>query len=72
MNWKDDSVVNDLLRDKFDQYLPETEVPQDLKKEVFNTVDHLQLASEVFDLFTGKFGQTQVQLISILKYGADK
>jgi hypothetical protein len=71
MSWKDDSIVNAQMRKLFSDYLPETEVPVDLKDQVFNSIDQIHLMTDVFDLFTGKFGETQAHLISILNKSKD-
>ena len=42
-----------------EQYQAEGEVPQDLKEDVFNTIDKIELISEMLDLFTTQFLKTE-------------
>lgn len=46
------------LSEVFDNYANE-KAPEALKKEVFSTLDTMQLAADLFDLFTIKFGKSE-------------
>ncbi|MEM8528945.1 MAG: hypothetical protein AAGG68_30205 [Bacteroidota bacterium] len=53
---------NDLqlsLEEKFKALLPKEDAPEELKKEVFQTLDTLNLVGDIVDLFTDKFIQTE-------------
>lgn len=47
------------LEHAFRQMVPSQEVPTDLKKEVFSTIDAVSLVADILDLFTLKFMQTE-------------
>ena len=44
-----------ILQAKFQELLPEVQIPENLQKEVFNTLDSIEFIAEVIDLFTIKF-----------------
>lgn len=53
------------LAEKFQQ-LGKTEVlPEELKKEVFGTLDTLNLFADIADLFTAKFTMTELEAFGI-------
>ena len=48
------------------QQLGQTEVlPEELKKEVFSTLDTLNLFADIADLFTAKFTMTELEAFGI-------
>ncbi len=53
-----------LLEDKFGQLLSKYEVPEDLKGEVFNSLNSLVLLGDLTDLFTIKFAKTNFSAIN--------
>ena len=55
------------LEDKFRLLIPEENAPEDLKKEVFNTLDMLNLLGDIADLFTAKFTQTEAVFLDIIQ-----
>ena len=42
---------------------PEENAPVELEKEVFSTLESLQLVADIVDLFTVKFVQTNVEVL---------
>lgn len=50
----------------FEQMLPKEDAPEAIKKEVFQTLDTLNLMGDVLDLFTTKFTQTESEFLDIL------
>lgn len=59
------------LEDKFKQLLPQEDAPQELKKEVFGTIETLTLIGDIADLFTAKFSIAQSQFLSFLQNEKD-
>ncbi len=50
------------LQDIFQQMEPKQDVPDDLKKQVFSTVESVSVLSDIIDLFTIKWMQTESEL----------
>lgn len=53
------------LEEKFKQMLPKEDAPEELKKEVFQTLDTLNLIGDIADLFTAKFSKTEAAFFNI-------
>lgn len=53
------------LEDKFQQLGKGTKMPEDLKEEVFSTLDSITLFADIVDLFTTKFSMTEVEVIGM-------
>lgn len=51
------------MEDQFKKLNPGQDVPEDLKVEVFKTIDTLNLFAEVIDLFTVKFPASKGQML---------
>lgn len=49
------------LTEKLQQMGKKTAVPEDLKEEVFSTLDTLNLFADIADLFTAKFTMTELE-----------
>ena len=57
------------LEEQFRQFRPQGEVPADMKKNVFDTLETLRLVSDVFELFTLKFTQAETDFFSQMDGG---
>ena len=64
---KDSNPIKKNLEDKFRQLLPKEDAPEELKQEVFNTLDMLNLVGDVVDLFTAKFSKTEASFFDLLE-----
>jgi len=53
------SSIKDLLLN----YKPKEELPPELKKEVFKTIDNIELVASMVDLFTVKFVNTEMRFL---------
>lgn len=53
------------MEEKFQQLGQNTKVPEDLRKEVFSTLDTLNLFADIADLFTVKFSMTEIEALGI-------
>ena len=53
------------LESRFSEFKPKEEAPKALKKEVFNTLETLQLLADFADLFTIKFSKTELDLLDL-------
>ena len=65
-NKNDQSEIHKNLEEQFQKLGADTEAPKDLKKEVFNTLDTLQLMGDIADLFTAKFTQSEAELMDVV------
>jgi len=63
-DFEESKEMKSLLEEKFSQFLTEDEPPQELKKEVFNSLNSLIMLGDLADLFTVKFAQTNIGFIS--------
>ncbi|MCF8247239.1 MAG: hypothetical protein K9J37_14790 [Saprospiraceae bacterium] len=54
------------LKGAFQKMQPKEAAPETLKKQVFGTLDTIQLVADMADLFTVKFTQTESQLVELL------
>ena len=61
---KDNSIKKN-LEEKFKKFLPQKDTPEDLKKEVFQTLDMLNLFGDMADLFTAKFSKTEAAFLGL-------
>lgn len=55
------------LEEQFQQLGKDTKAPEDLKKEVFSTLDTLNLFADIADLFTVKFSMTEIEALGFPK-----
>ncbi len=62
----ENNKMNTNLATQFKQFVPQAEVPQDLKKEVFDSLSTINLIADVFDLFTAKFTSAETQFFELL------
>jgi len=62
---KNKSDIQLSLEEKFKALLPKEDAPEELKEEVFQTLDTLNLVGDVVDLFTGKFVQTEASFFGL-------
>ena len=61
---EEDQEIKSLLEEKFGQILNDEEVPEDLKEEVFSSINSLVLLGDLTDLFTIKFAKTKFSAIN--------
>lgn len=57
--------IRENLEDKFKQLLPAEDAPEEVKKEVFQTLDTLNLLGDLADLFTVKFSRTEAAFLGM-------
>ncbi len=57
--------VRAALESRFQELEPTENAPQELKQEVFNTLETLQLVADLADLFTVKFSKTKLDFLDI-------
>ena len=55
------------LEEKFKQLIPDENAPEELKKEVFQTLDTLNLLGDLADLFTVKFSKTEAVFLGMVQ-----
>lgn len=60
------------LSEQFHQLQPKEPAPQELKKNVFDTLDTLQLMADVADLFTVKFAKANTRMVGFLDDTAEQ
>jgi len=53
------------LSKRFEAMQVNEEAPKELKKEVFSTLDTIQLFADIADLFTLKFSRTELDFIDL-------
>ncbi|MEM9820119.1 MAG: hypothetical protein AAF985_03575 [Bacteroidota bacterium] len=53
------------LSERFGVMRVNEEAPKELKKEVFNTLDTIQLFADIADLFTIKFTRTELDFLDL-------
>ena len=58
------SDVQLLYEEKFRALLENTETQHELKNEVFATISKIEGLTSIVDLFTGKFAQSQIDLLN--------
>lgn len=63
----DDNEIRANLEEKFRQLLSDDVPPEEMKEEVFDTLDTLTLIGDIVDLFTAKFGQTENELLDLFQ-----
>lgn len=63
--------MNMLLEARFQQLAKDqaenNEMPAELRKEVFRTLDMIDMFGDVADLFTGKLGEATAEFLDILE-----
>lgn len=57
------------LEELFQASEEEKEAPEVLKEEVFSTLDTLQLAADIIDLFTVKFVESNIKVLTRMDEG---
>ena len=57
--------IRSALTERFEAMQAEEEAPQELKKEVFNTLETIQLFADIADLFTLKFSRTELDFLDL-------
>ncbi len=62
--------LEEFLRKHFQDMGKESPLPEELKKEVFDTLDALSFLSDLIDLFTIKFSQSELELLDHLNADA--
>ena len=67
---KNQTILN--LEAQFKALLPDKDAPEELKKEVFETLDTLELLGEITDLFTAKMTKTEITFFDILSTSVEK
>lgn len=65
-NKKEKTDIQEHLEAQFQKLGSDEKSPEDLKKEVFNTLDTLQLLGDFADLFTAKFTETEVKFVDVV------
>lgn len=58
--------INKNLEEQFQKLMPSDAAPADLKKEIFRTLDTLDLLGDVVDLFTVKFTGVEAELVDMI------
>ncbi|RMF19775.1 MAG: hypothetical protein D6765_17630, partial [Bacteroidetes bacterium] len=58
--------LEEFLHEQFRKMGTESPLPEELKKEVFDTLDALSFLSDLIDLFTIKFSQSELELLDHL------
>ena len=67
MKNKEANKIRENLEEKFKQLLPDDNAPEELKEEVFNTLDTFNLMGDIVDLFTTKFSQSESHLLDMMQ-----
>lgn len=62
-NINENNEVREILEETFEQLKPTDEIPSDVKKEVFSTLETLQFVADLSELFTVKFAQTELDFL---------
>lgn len=65
MDHQENPIKNN-LEELFKQLIPEEDAPEDMKKEIFQTLDTLNLIDDIADLFTGKLVSTELDFLDLL------
>ncbi|MEM1217252.1 MAG: hypothetical protein AAGJ82_16265 [Bacteroidota bacterium] len=63
---EDKQKVEELLAARFRALLPDEAAPDELQKEVFRTLDFLEMFGEIADLYTTKFGEAEMTFLDLL------
>ncbi len=63
----DTNPIKKNLEDMFKQLIPDENAPEELKKEVFQTLDTLNLLGDLADLFTAKFSKTEAVFLGLMQ-----
>lgn len=63
----DSNKVKKNLEEKFKELQSDTQAPEGLKEEVFNTLDSLAFMGDLVDLFTVKFTHTESEFLDTLQ-----
>lgn len=66
-NKEEENKIRQNLEEQFKGLLPEEDAPQELKEEVFNTIDTLSLIGDIVDLFTTKFSHAETAFLQIIQ-----
>jgi len=60
------TYIDKLLAEKLQELMPNEEAPEELKKEVFRTLELFDMFGEVIELFTTKFGATEANFLDYI------
>lgn len=66
-NKEETNKIRQNLEAQFKSLLPNDNAPQELKEEVFNTIDTLSLIGDIVDLFTTKFSDTETAFLQMIQ-----
>jgi len=66
-NQEGHSPIQKHLEEQFGQMRPEAPIPEELKEEVFNSLDTLHLVADIIDLFTVKFTQSESEFLDLFQ-----
>lgn len=55
------------LENLFADLKPNDTAPKDTKEQVFDTIATIELVGDIMELFTGKFGQTEIEFLDLLQ-----
>jgi len=61
----DNEIRNNLER-QFKKLMPEDAPPEQLKEEIFQTLDSVNMIGDIAELFTSQFMQTNAKLSSVI------
>lgn len=59
------------LEEQFGQIRPQESPPEDLKEEVFDTLDTLLFMADLADLFTVKFSRAEMEFLDLFENESD-
>ena len=62
-NINENKEVKEILESTFEQLKPTAEIPSEVKKEVFNTLETFQFIADVSELFTVQFAKTELDFL---------
>ena len=63
---KSENPIKKNLEEVFKEFLPDDNAPEHLKKEVFQTLDTLNLIGDFADLFTAKFSKAEAVFFGLI------
>ena len=61
-----DNEIRNNLEKQFKKLIPEDAPPEQLKEEIFQTLDTVNVIGDIADLFTFQFMQTSAKLIGVI------
>lgn len=66
---KESKELQEHLKEKFQAIEPNGQVPEELKKGVFDSLDTINLMADFADLFTAKFTMAESEMIAGMESG---